>query len=62
MLRGICYGTRPENGTRVFAILISIIETCRKRNQSPWIYLAQVIASQRSGLPVPALPIVRLPE
>ncbi|WP_432648870.1 IS66 family transposase [Methylomarinum roseum] len=62
ILRGICYGTRSENGTRVFAILISVIETCRKRNQSPWIYLAQVIASQRSGLPVPALPIVRVSE
>jgi len=62
ILRGICYGTRSENGTRVFAILISVIETCRKRNQSPWIYLAQVIASQRSGLPVPALPNVRVSE
>jgi hypothetical protein len=48
--------------TRVFAILISVIETYRKRNQSPWIYLAQVIASQRSGLPVPALPNVRASE
>jgi len=62
ILRGICYGTRSENGTRVFAILISVIETCRKRNQSPWIYLAQVIASQRSGLPVPALPNCRVSE
>ena len=62
ILRGICYGTRSENGTRVFAILISVIETCRKRNQSPWLYLAQVIASQRSGLPVPALPNVRVSE
>jgi len=62
ILRGICYGTRSENGTRVFAILISVIETCRKRNQSPWLYLAQVIDSQRTGLPVPALPNVRVSE
>lgn len=62
ILRGICYGTRSENGTRVFAILISVIETCRKRNQSPWLYLAQLIESQRSGLPVPALPNVRVSE
>jgi len=62
ILRGICYGTRSENGARVLAILISVIETCRKRNQSPWIYLAQVVASQRSGLPVPALPNVRVSE
>ena len=42
ILRGICYGTRTEDGSRVFAILISVIETCRKRNQSPWVYLAAV--------------------
>jgi len=46
----------------VFAILISVIETCRKREQSPWVYLAAVIASQRSGLPAPALPNVRVSE
>ncbi|NOR79696.1 MAG: transposase [Methyloprofundus sp.] len=54
ILRGICYGTR------VFAILISVIETCHKRNQSSWIYSAQVIGSQRSGLPVPTLPNIRV--
>ena len=57
ILRGICYGTRTEEGSRVFAILISVIETCRKRNQSPWVYLAAVISSQRAGHAVPALPI-----
>ena len=62
ILRGICYGTRTEEGSRVFAILISVIETCRKRNQSPWIYLAAVIASQRAGCAVPALPISRVSE
>lgn len=62
ILRSICYGTRTEDGSRVFAILISVIETCRKREQSPWVYLATVIASQRSGLPVPALPDVRVSE
>jgi hypothetical protein len=57
ILRGICYGTRTEEGSRVFAILISVIETCRKRNQSPWVYLAAVIDSQRAGRDVPSLPI-----
>ncbi len=59
ILRKISYGTRTENGSRVFAILISVIETCRKRQQSPWIYLAAVIRNQRAGLPVPKLPVVR---
>jgi hypothetical protein len=57
ILRGTCYGTRTEEGSRVFAILISVIETCRKRNQSPWVYLAAVISRQRAGRAVPALPI-----
>jgi len=36
-----------------------VIETCRKRNQSPWLYLATVIINQRSGLAVPLLPNVK---
>ncbi len=59
ILRKISYGTRTEQGSRVFAILISVIETCRKRQQSPWIYLATVIRNQRAGLPVPKLPVAR---
>ena len=35
ILRGISYGTRTQEGSGIFAILISIIETCRKRQQSP---------------------------
>ena len=37
ILRGICHGTRTEDGTRILATLISVIETCRVRQQSPWI-------------------------
>ena len=62
ILRGICYGTRTEDGSRVFAILISVIETCRKRNQSPWIYLATVITCQRAGKAVPVLPNIQVSE
>ena len=56
ILRRISYGTRTEQGSRVFAILISVIETCRKRQQSPWIYLAAVIHHNRAGLALPKLP------
>ena len=41
--RRIGMGTRAEQGTRAFAVLASVIETCRKRNVSPWPYLAEVI-------------------
>ena len=59
ILRRISYGTRTEEGSCVFAILISVIETCRKRQQSPWIYLAAVIHNQRVGVAVPKLPSVK---
>lgn len=57
ILRKISYGTRTSDGSRVFAILISVIETCRKRGQSPWLFLATVIQNGRSGRAVPKLPI-----
>ena len=59
ILRNICHGTRTEDGTRVLAILISVIETCRVRQQSPWLYLAAVIRQRRVGFPVPRLPLVK---
>ena len=58
ILRSICHGTRTEDGTRILAILISFIETCRVRQQSPWIYLAAVIRQRRAGFSVPGLPLV----
>jgi hypothetical protein len=49
-------GTRTEQGTRAFALLASVIETCRKRNVSPWPYLAEVVRQRRKGLPAPPMP------
>ncbi len=57
ILRKISYGTRTAAGSRVFAILASVIETCRIRECSPWRYLADVITKRRAGLPVPPLPL-----
>jgi hypothetical protein len=34
--RKISSGTRTEQGSRAFALLASVIETCRRRNASPW--------------------------
>ena len=59
ILRRISYGTRTEEGSCVFAILISVIETCRKRQQSPWLFLATVIHNRRVGIAVPQLPIAK---
>lgn len=58
ILRRICYGTKTAEGSRVFAILASVIETCRKRHHSPWPYLRAVIANRRAGLPALPLPAV----
>ena len=55
----ICHGTRTEDGTRILAILISVIETCRVRQQPPWLYLAEVIRQRRAGFSVPGLPLVK---
>ena len=54
--RRIGMGTRTPQGTRAFALLASVIETCRKRSVSPWPYLAEVIRQRRKGLPAPPMP------
>jgi transposase len=54
--RLISHGTRTPQGSRVFAILASVIDTCRLRGLSPWTYLASVIAERRQGQPAPELP------
>lgn len=54
--RLLSHGTRTPEGSLAVAILASIIETCRKREVDPWLYVAQVIAARRRGgdpLPVP---------
>jgi hypothetical protein len=54
--RRISYGTRNAQGSRVFASLASIIETCRQRGLSPWTYIAEVMTERRQGHPAPILP------
>jgi len=55
--RRIGMGTRTPQGTRAFALLASVIETCRKRGASPWVYIAEVVRERRRGLPAPPLPV-----
>ena len=54
--RLLSQGTRTEQGSRAFALLASVIDTCRRRNLLPWPYLAHVIAERRKGNPAPPLP------
>jgi transposase len=58
ILRRISYGTRTEQGSRVFTILASVIETCRIRKQCPWHFLESVVNNRRAGFLVPPLPLV----
>lgn len=55
--RKISYGTRTKQGSRAFALLASVIDTCRQRKVSPWTYLAEVVAERRKGNPAPPLPV-----
>src|SRR5512143_340068 len=56
ILRKLSLGTRTEVGSRVVALLASVIDTCRQRGYSPWRYLERAIADRRAGQPLAALP------
>ena len=46
----------PYEKTRALAReLLNDWDTCRKRNTSPWPYLAEVLRQRRKGLPAPPL-------
>jgi transposase len=54
--RKLSFGTRTAEGSRAYGLLASVIDTCRKRQQVPWGYLAQVIRARRAGQSAPPLP------
>ena len=56
ILRKLSLGTRTAVGSRVVALLASVIDTCRQRGHSPWRYLERAIADRRAGQPLAALP------
>ena len=56
ILRTLSLGTRTAVGSRVVALLASVIDTCRQRGHSPWRYLERAIADRRAGQPLAALP------
>ena len=57
ILRKLTSGSRNTQGSRVVALLASVIGTCRLRALNPWEYLAEVLEQRRKGLPAPIMPI-----
>jgi transposase len=55
--RHITHGTRSAEGSEAYAALLTVIETCRRRNLSPWPYLAEVITLRRKGLSIHPVPM-----
>jgi hypothetical protein len=54
--RRISHGTRSELGSRAYALLASVIETCRRRGAVVLDFLGSVIAAARKGVALPSLP------
>jgi hypothetical protein len=55
-VRKLSYGTRTDVGSRVIALLASVIDTCRQRGHSPWPSLQTAIADRCAGRPLAPLP------
>ncbi len=54
--RRISFGTRTSEGSRAYAALLSVIETCRLRKQDPWEYISQTITRGRKGIAPKSIP------
>lgn len=57
--RRISYGTRTELGSRAYALLASVIETCRRRGAVVLDFLGSVIHAARKDLALPPLPAIQ---
>ena len=55
--RRISFGTRNSEGSRAYAALLSVIETCMRRNQDPWDYIAQTVTLGRKGIVPKPIPL-----
>jgi hypothetical protein len=54
--RRISYGTRTDEGSRAYAAILSVIETCRRRKLDAWNYIRKAVAVARKGGPIATLP------
>ena len=57
LLRKITFGSRTAQGSRVIALLASVIDTARLRQLNPWEFIAQTLADRRKNQPAPRLPM-----
>ncbi len=57
--RRFSFGTRTEEGSRAYAAIISVIETCRRRKIDAWGYIMKAVGTARKGepRPQPSLPL-----
>jgi hypothetical protein len=55
--RRISFGTRTTEGSMAYAALLSVIETCRLRNQDPWQYIAETLSLGRKGIAPSPIPV-----
>jgi hypothetical protein len=53
--RRISYGTRTDEGSRAYAAILSVVETCRRRRQDPWALIEKAVAAARRGVTLTAL-------
>lgn len=58
ILRKVTFGSRHEQGSRVVALLASVIGSARLRQVNPWSFIAQAVANRRRNLAVPLLPML----
>jgi len=56
IVRTLSDGTRTATGSRIFAPLASVIDPCRKRGHSPWLYPQTAIADRRADRALAPLP------
>jgi len=54
--RRISHGTRTDEGSRGYAAVLSVIETCRKRLAKPWQFITSLLAAARRGTELPTIP------
>lgn len=53
--RRISYGTRTDGGSRAYAAILSIVETCRRRKADPSDVMERAIVNAGNGIKLQAM-------
>ena len=54
--RRISFGTRTDEGSRAYAAILSVVETCRRRKLDPWALVTEAVTNARRGVQTSMLP------